>query len=104
MSDVTTAQKDKLMADLQVVLADAEALLAATAGDASAGVAELRGRVQASLSSAKSGLIEAQAAVMERAKAAAKATDGYVHENPWKSVSIAAGAGLLIGLLLGRSR
>lgn len=102
MSELTSAQKDKLMADLQVVLADAEALLAATANDAGAGVAELRKRVQASLSNAKTGLIEAQAAVLDKAKAAAKATDEYVHENPWKSVSIAAGAGLLIGLLLGR--
>lgn len=102
MSELTSAQKDKLMADLQVVLADAEALLAATAGDAGAGVAELRSRVQASLASAKTGLIEAQAAVIDKAKAAAKATDEYVHENPWKSISIAAGAGLLIGLLLGR--
>jgi ElaB/YqjD/DUF883 family membrane-anchored ribosome-binding protein len=102
MSNLTTDQKDKLMADLQVVLADAEALLAATAGDASAGMNEVRKRVQASLSNAKTGLIEAQAAVVEKAKVAAKATDGYVHENPWKSVSIAAGAGLLIGLLLGR--
>lgn len=102
MSELSAAQKDKLMADLKLVLADAEALLAATAGDASAGVAELRGRVQTTLSSAKTSLIEAQAAVVDKAKAAAKATDGYVHDNPWKSVSIAAGAGLLIGLLLGR--
>jgi len=102
MSDLSSTQKDKLMADLQLVLADAEALLAATAGDASAGMKELRSRVQATLSSAKTGLIEAQGAVVEKAKAAAKATDVYVHENPWKSVSLAAGAGLLIGLLLGR--
>ncbi len=102
MSELTSAQKDKLMADLQLVMADAEALLAATAGDAGAGVAELRKRVQATLSSAKTGLIEAQAAVVDKAKAAAKVTDEYVHENPWKSISIAAGAGLLIGLLLGR--
>ena len=102
MSELTTAQNDKLMADLQLVLADAEALLHATAGDAGAGVAELRSKVQATLSNAKSGLIEAQAAVVDKAKAAAKVTDEYVHENPWKSISIAAGAGLLIGLLLGR--
>lgn len=102
MSELTSIQKDKLMADLQLVMADAEALLAATAGDAGAGVAELRKRVQATLSSAKTGLIEAQAAVVDKAKAAAKVTDEYVHENPWKSISIAAGAGLLIGLLLGR--
>ncbi|RTL33917.1 MAG: DUF883 domain-containing protein [Burkholderiales bacterium] len=102
MSELTSAQKDKLMADLQVVLADAEALLAATASDAGTGMVELRKRVQSSLSNAKTGLIEAQAAVLDKAKAAAKVTDEYVHENPWKSVSIAAGAGLLIGLLLGR--
>lgn len=102
MSDLTTTQKDKLMADLQLVLADAEALLAATAGDASTGVAELRGKVQATLTKAKTSLIEAQGAVIDKAKAAAKVTDEYVHENPWKSVSLAAGAGLLIGLLLGR--
>jgi ElaB/YqjD/DUF883 family membrane-anchored ribosome-binding protein len=102
MSELTTNQKDKLMADLKLVMADAEALLAATAGDASGSVAELRTRVQATLSQAKSGLIEAQAAVVDKAKAAAKATDGYVHENPWKSVGIAAGAGLVLGLLIGR--
>jgi ElaB/YqjD/DUF883 family membrane-anchored ribosome-binding protein len=102
MSELNAAQKDKLMADLQQVMADAEALLAATAGEAGAGVAELRKRVQATLSNAKTGLIEAQAAVVDKAKAAAKVTDEYVHENPWKSISISAGAGLLIGLLLGR--
>ena len=79
MSDLTSAQKDKLMADLQVVMADAEALLSATAGDASAGVAELRNRVQGSLARAKTGLLETQAVVIDKAKAAAKATDGYVH-------------------------
>lgn len=102
MSELTSAQKDKLMADLQLVMADAEALLSATADDASAGVTELRHRVAASLSRAKNGLLETQAAVIDRAKAAAKATDGYVHENPWKSVGIAAGVGLLLGMLIGR--
>ncbi|HET8693998.1 MAG: DUF883 family protein [Burkholderiales bacterium] len=102
MSDLTSAQKDKLMADLQVVMSDAEALLSATADDASAGVAELRTRVQHSLARAKNGLLETQAAVIDRAKAAAKVTDGYVHDNPWKSVGIAAGVGLLLGMLIGR--
>ena len=49
MSEASSAQKDQLMADLRLVLADAEALLAATAGDASSSVAELRERVQATL-------------------------------------------------------
>lgn len=102
MSEATRAHKDKLMADLQLVLADAEALLAATAHDASTGVAELRGRVQASLAHARADLQHAQEALVVKAKEVAKATDGYVHENPWKAVGMAAGVGLLVGLLIGR--
>lgn len=101
MSD-TAEHREKLMADLKLVVSDAEALLQATAGQAGEGVAELRARVQASLSQAKDGLINVQHAVVEKAKATAKATDEYVHENPWSSVGIAAGVGLLVGLLIGR--
>jgi len=102
MSELSAAQKDKLMADLKAVLVDAEALLAATAHDASAGVVELRAKAQATLARAKDGLLDAQGAVIDKAKAAAKATDGYVHEHPWKSVGVAAGVGLLLGMLIGR--
>lgn len=102
MSELTTAQKDKLMADLKLVMADAEALLAATSSDASASMAQLRGRVAETLSKAKDGLIDAQEAVVGRAKAAAKATDHYVHDNPWKAVGIAAGVGVLLGMLISR--
>jgi len=44
-----------------------------------------------------------QETVSDKTKAAAEATDAYVHENPWKVVGMAAGLGLIIGLLLGRS-
>ena len=40
MSEMTSIQKDKLMNDLKLVMADAEALLAATADDANGGIAE----------------------------------------------------------------
>ena len=45
---------------------------------------------------------EIQETVTTKTKAAAEATDAYVHENPWKVVGMAAGLGLIIGLLLGR--
>ena len=41
-----------------------------------------------------------QDTVTTKSKAAAEATDAYVHENPWKVVGMAAGLGLIIGLLL----
>jgi ElaB/YqjD/DUF883 family membrane-anchored ribosome-binding protein len=29
--------------------------------------------------------------------------DEYVHENPWQAVGVAAGAGLVLGVLMGAS-
>ena len=94
--------KDKLVADLKVVVADAEELLRATASQAGEKVVVARERIQASLASAKVKLSEAERAVLEQTKKAAKATDEYVHEHPWNAVAIAAGIGLILGLLISR--
>ena len=94
--------KDKLVADLKVVVADAEELLRATASQAGEKVVVARERIQASLATAKVKLSEAEHAVLEQTKKAAKATDEYVHENPWNAVAIAAGIGLILGLLISR--
>ncbi|MCK9199589.1 MAG: DUF883 family protein [Gallionella sp.] len=96
--------KEKLMQDLRVVVADAEELLRATAGQAGDKVASARERIQESLATAKERLVAAEHAVVEKTKEAAKATDEYVHENPWKSVGIAAGVGLIVGMLISRNR
>ncbi len=96
--------KERLMQDLRVVVADAEELLRATAGQAGDKVASARERIQESLDVARERLASAEQAVVEKTRQAAKATDEYVHENPWKSIGIAAGAGLLIGMLISRSR
>lgn len=96
--------KEKLMQDLRVVVADAEELLRATAGQAGEKVSSARERIQESLVAAKVRLVAAEEAVIEKTKQAAKATDEYVHENPWKSVGIAAGVGLVIGMLISRGR
>ena len=102
MNDFTVAQKDKLLAELRMVVADAEDLLRATANDASEGSAELRGRIQARLQQARERLAHLQESVVARAKETGQATDAYVHDNPWKSIGVAAGLGLLVGILIGR--
>ena len=94
--------KEKQVSDLKVVVADAEELLRATASQAGEKVAAARERIQASLASAKVKLTEAERALLEKTKEAAKATDEFVHEHPWKAVGIAAGAGLLLGILISR--
>ena len=94
--------KQKLVADLKVVVADAEELLRATASRAGEKVSVARERIQASLATAKVKLTEAEQALLEKSKLAAKATDEYVRENPWQAVGIAAAAGLVLGVLISR--
>lgn len=96
--------KEKLMQDLRVVVADAEELLHATAGQAGEKVSAARERIQKNLAAAKVRLVAAEEAIVAKTKQAAKATDEYVHENPWKAVGIAAGVGLVIGMLISRGR
>ena len=98
----TEVNKEKLVADLKVVVADAEELLRATASQAGEKVTAARARIEASLAAAKVKLSEAERALLEQTKRAAKATDEYVHDHPWKAVGVAAGIGFVLGLLIGR--
>jgi len=93
---------DEVIADFKVVVADAEALLKATANQGGEKLAEVRAKTEESLKVAKARISEAQAEMLAKTRAAAKATDVYVHENPWKAIGVAAGFSLVIGLLIGR--
>jgi ElaB/YqjD/DUF883 family membrane-anchored ribosome-binding protein len=95
MDNVTS---EKLMADLRAVVLDAEELLRATAGQGGARLEELRTRAEESLGAAR----ERLDAAGDSAREAALEIDRQVRGNPWAAVGIAAGAGLLLGLLLGR--
>ena len=54
------------------------------------------------MNQAKADLVHLQEAAVAKAKAAGHATDEFVHENPWRSIGIAAGVGLVMGLLISR--
>lgn len=101
-SELNNSNKQKLIADMKNVVADAEEILRATAGIAGEKMAELRERIGERLCEAKLRLDEAEAIVLDKTKAAARATDDFVNENPWQSVGIAAGVGLLLGIIIGR--
>lgn len=94
--------KGKLVADLKVLIADTEELLRATAGQVGEKAVVARERIQASLAATKEKLADAERAVVERTKLAARATDAYVHEHPWSAVGIAAAAGVVLGMLISR--
>ena len=98
-AEVTT---DQLLADLKTVMNDAEALLRATSSQTGEKIQEVRARAEESLRQAKQRLMTIEDEALRRAREVADATDEYVRDNPWQSVGIAAGVGLLVGLLLAR--
>lgn len=102
MNSTTDISKEKLVSDLKVVVSDAEELLRATAGQTGEKVAELRSKIEGRLRNARATLDEAQDAIIDKAKQVGSSADDYVHGNPWQSVGIAAGVGLLVGILIGR--
>ena len=100
--ELSEVNKEKLIADFKMVVADTEELLRATAGQAGEKVNEIRARAQDRLNVAKLKLAEAEVILIDKAKQVGRAADDYVHDNPWSSVGMAAGVGFLIGLLVGR--
>lgn len=102
VTDLSNSSKQKLVSDMKVVVSDAEEILRATAGVAGEKMADLRERISERLRDAKLRIADAEAALVNKTKAAARATDDYVNENPWQAVGIAAGIGLLIGIIIGR--
>lgn len=78
---------------------DAAASAAQTAGETAAAATQ---RVSESLDQGKQALADMQAALTERTRECLQNTEMYVRENPWQAVGIAAGAGLVLGLLMGR--
>jgi ElaB/YqjD/DUF883 family membrane-anchored ribosome-binding protein len=98
----TEAAKEKVIRDFKAVVNDTEELLKATANQTGDRIAAARVRMEESLAATKKQLAELEESMIEKTRAAARATDQMVHENPWKSVGIAAAVGLLLGMLIHR--
>ena len=105
MSETTNSNltsQEKLVTDIRAVIADAEEILLATADQTGEKIASLRARIKERVLDARIRLDAAEEVLIEKTRAAARATDDYVHENPWQAVGIGAGIGFLLGLVLGR--
>ena len=99
MSEASTRQ---LIDDLRAVVADAEALVTATAHDAGDKARAARERASESVEHARQRIEELESGLRERADQAAEDASRYVREHPWQSIAIAAAAGVVLGVLLGR--
>jgi ElaB/YqjD/DUF883 family membrane-anchored ribosome-binding protein len=102
MNSETELAREKLATDFKAIVADTEELLHVTAGQAGEKAGAVRDRIQQRLRLAKTQFDAVEAATLRRAREAASATDVYVHAHPWTAAGIAAGVGMLIGMLISR--
>jgi ElaB/YqjD/DUF883 family membrane-anchored ribosome-binding protein len=93
---------DQLMGDFKALMADAEALIKATASHEEGPISSIRSKALETLTNAKETLSKAQGPFTEKAKVVAEGADEFVHRNPWEAVGVAAGLGLLVGLFIRR--
>ena len=98
--DVEASSKERLVGDLKNLVADAEELLKATASQAGDKIGVARQKIEQSLIEGKKALADAEKSLVAKSKEAAEIADDYVRENPWSAVGIAAGIGLVLGLLI----
>lgn len=97
--DIQT-QKDRLAADMKLVMTDLEALLRSTADQANGEMEEWHARLRDHMAGMKRSLADMEHNAVDKAKAAGRATNQYVHEHPWRSIGIAAGVGAVVGVLV----
>lgn len=98
MTDSVTSEQ--LYEQLQAVIRETETLLQSTASYAGDKVGQTRERASETLRAAKERLAQMQDKVSDRAGDYVKYGREYVSTNPWQSVGIAAGIGLLLGALI----
>lgn len=95
----TTHTPKELFAELQALVAEAQTMMADSASEHTADAIEgLRSRFE----DAQQRFAEGYAVARRKVIAGAKCTDATIREYPYQSIAIAAGAGLLLGVLLGR--
>ena len=93
---------DQLVDDLTTVIRDAENLLRATAAQTGDRVEEIRAKAEESVRQAKARLDGIEEEALKHARVLAGEADEFVRGNPWQAIGIAAGVGLVLGLLMTR--
>jgi ElaB/YqjD/DUF883 family membrane-anchored ribosome-binding protein len=98
----TLTSYENLLSDLNRIIVDAESLLKSAAAEGGAEAKAFREKVEANLVLAKQRLFELEETLAEKTRVVTQSATGYVHEHPWQTVGLVAGAGILLGLLLNR--
>lgn len=98
LKEAATTPHD-LLNELRALVAEAETLVASSLSEHSA---EAIGNLRQRLAAIRKQLTEFYGDAREKVVAGARCTDATIRAHPYRSLAVAAGVGLLVGVLLGR--
>jgi ElaB/YqjD/DUF883 family membrane-anchored ribosome-binding protein len=96
----TRESKEKLIENFHSVINNTEELMRSVSSESGGKAQALRAKIEQNLKHAKEYLQDMEESVVDKSKVAARITDDYVHENAWRTVGLAIGLGVVIGLLM----
>jgi ElaB/YqjD/DUF883 family membrane-anchored ribosome-binding protein len=105
MNDVGDASPELTVArnqEARQLIADTQDLLGRVAHLADPEINRLRSKLERGLAVAKRTLSDGTGRLQHHAKDVLSAGDGYVHDQPWQAMGIAAAAGVVVGFLAAR--
>jgi X-X-X-Leu-X-X-Gly heptad repeat protein len=97
-----TTETSPRQQELSNLIADVQDLLGRVGHLADPEIALLRTRVEHGIAATRQTLADGAAKVQSGARQALDSGDGYVRDQPWQAVGIAAAAGLVVGFLVAR--
>jgi ElaB/YqjD/DUF883 family membrane-anchored ribosome-binding protein len=95
----TMPASQKLRDELKALVAEAETLMAGALAEPTN---DVPGNLHARFNAAQERVADACAGAKKGIIAGAKSTDATIRENPYQSLALTLGMGLLVGVLLGR--
>jgi ElaB/YqjD/DUF883 family membrane-anchored ribosome-binding protein len=95
----STHTPKELLTELQALVSEAESMMADSVSEHSA---EALSNLRARFGAAQERMGEYYETAKKKVVAGAKCTDTAIRENPYQSLAIALGVGVLVGVLVGR--
>lgn len=96
------SNRAKLLADLKILVADADKLIREAAGASTEQFAALQTRMEAKLVDARLKLARAGSVAGDKARQATAAAQAYARARPWQTAGVLIAAGAILGLVLSR--
>ena len=93
---------DKVLDDLHRVLGDLEHVVKGAMANASGQAEDVADRIRAALDTAQDRIGEAEQALGKNLRQGARVADGYVKDNVWMSLGVAAAVAFVVGFAMGR--